>query len=66
MSIRECPFCENTSEIIAENAVGYAILDGFPVSKGHDLPPKAVPHSMLVPGVEQVVPEWVSRGADEA
>ena len=33
---------------------------------GNDLPPKAVPHSMLVPGVEQVVPESVSRGADEA
>ncbi len=45
MSIRECPFCENTSEIIAENAVGYAILDGFPVSKGHCLviPRKHVP-----------------------
>lgn len=45
MSIRECPFCGNTSEIIAENAVGYAILDGFPVSKGHCLviPRKHVP-----------------------
>jgi len=26
-------------------------------TNGRDLPPKAVPHSMLVPGVEQVVPE---------
>jgi hypothetical protein len=30
---------------------------------GGDLPPKAVPHLMLVPAVEQAVPAGLPRGA---
>ncbi len=33
-----CVFCNyNTTEIIAENRVAFAILDKFPVNEGHTL-----------------------------
>jgi ATP adenylyltransferase len=33
-----CPFCEiPTQRVIMENALAYAVRDGFPVTKGHSL-----------------------------
>jgi len=34
---RTCPFCQIDHEIIAENALAYAVFDGYPVSDGHAL-----------------------------
>lgn len=39
MKKMECPFCsrEESSEVILENSFAYAILDRYPVSRGHTL-----------------------------
>lgn len=36
--MKKCIFCNcNPSEIVAENKLAFAIMDKFPVNKGHTL-----------------------------
>ena len=35
--MKDCPFCNNIEQIIAESEYWYVIYDKYPVSKGHTL-----------------------------